>query len=406
VTVIERIMVRSISDDPQKTLKECEQCVGIQEEVGWGGEAVSSHILRADSIGLVTDIVDLGYVLVAEQASSGEIVGFARVTYTSDPKKHWLHEVAVLPHFQGYGVGYKIMMEVRSRSRAGGASHLFFTYDFMDVRNGNLYLTKCGGRGVRVFYNLYGLKAEGSSRNRLSHRLLVRWDLLAQAVPLQSKTVREADSVKFLDEVRQGRSFALELPAVGSGDTEGRLLEWQEATFPVLYESINSMGYEAAYVARSTGNETAYLVLVPRSNEDASHSWQTHKEMHMDELKELLDRLREKLQYTRRLIQEYDHAMDFASHCTMQGLAEGIEFAVEEIEEFLEGKGQGSRGKGQGTTKGKGTGTGKGRDKNKGKVKAKAVKRTKVKREVKGKKQTKEKSKVKAEIGVKGKRRR
>ena len=272
MAVIERLVVRSLSDDPEKALKESEQCVRIQKEVGWGSEAVSSHILRADSIGLVTDIVDLGYVLVAEQASSGEIVGFARVTYTSDPVKHWLHEVAVMPSFQGYGVGYKIMMEVRSRSRAGGASHLFFTYDPIDVRNGNLYLTKCGGRGVRVFRNLYGLKAEGSSRNRLSHRLLVRWDLLAQAVPPQSKIIQGVRSIKSPDEIRKGQSFALELPAIRSGANEDKLLEWQEAIFPLLYESINSIGYEAAYVAHSTGNETASLVLVPRSSEDASRS--------------------------------------------------------------------------------------------------------------------------------------
>jgi predicted GNAT superfamily acetyltransferase len=272
MAVIERLVVRSISDDAENALKECEQCVRIQEEVGWGSEGVSSHILRADSIGLVTDIVDLGYVLVAEQASSGEIVGFARVTYTSDPTKHWLHEVAVLPLFQGHGVGYKIMMEVRSRSRAGGASHLFFTYDPIDVRNGNLYLTKCGGRGVRVFRNLYGLKAEGSSRNRLSHRLLVLWGLMGQAVSPQSKIMQGVRSIKSLDETRKGQPFALELPGVRSGTNEEKLLEWQEVIFPVLYESINSMGYEAAYVAHSTGNVPARLVLVSRSSEDASHS--------------------------------------------------------------------------------------------------------------------------------------
>jgi predicted GNAT superfamily acetyltransferase len=272
MAVIERLVVRSISDDPESALKECEQCVRIQKEVGWGGEGVSSHILRADSIGLLTDIVDLGYVLVAENVSSGEIVGFARVTYTSDPGTHWLHEVAVLPLHQGYGVGYKIMMEVRSRSRAGGASYLFFTYDPLDARNGNLYLTKCGGRGVRVFRNLYGFKAEGSSRNRLSHRLLVRWDLEAQAVLPESRVTAGMRSVRSLGEIPNGEPFILEVPSVLSAANEEKLLEWQEVIFPVLYESVNGKGYEAQYVAPGKGNEPARLVLVPRSREETTHS--------------------------------------------------------------------------------------------------------------------------------------
>ncbi|HUJ90243.1 MAG TPA: hypothetical protein VLX12_08615 [Syntrophorhabdales bacterium] len=61
----------------------------------------------------------------------------------------------------------------------------------------------------------------------------------------------------------------------------------------------------------------------------------------MDELKELarlMERLGEKLEYTRRLIAEYEETMDYASHCNLLGFAEGIEFALEEIEETLKGK--------------------------------------------------------------------
>ena len=63
----------------------------------------------------------------------------------------------------------------------------------------------------------------------------------------------------------------------------------------------------------------------------------------MDELKELsrlLERLGEKLEYTRRLIAEYEETMDYASHCNLLGFAEGIEFALEEIGETLKEKGK------------------------------------------------------------------
>ncbi len=61
----------------------------------------------------------------------------------------------------------------------------------------------------------------------------------------------------------------------------------------------------------------------------------------MDELKELArlcERLEGKLEYTRRLIAEYDETMDYASHCNLLGFAEGVEFVLEEIRETLNRK--------------------------------------------------------------------
>jgi ABC-type transport system involved in cytochrome c biogenesis ATPase subunit len=61
----------------------------------------------------------------------------------------------------------------------------------------------------------------------------------------------------------------------------------------------------------------------------------------MNELRELaglLERLEGKLEYTRKLIAEYEETMDYASHCNLLGFAEGIEFALEEIGETLKEK--------------------------------------------------------------------
>ena len=61
----------------------------------------------------------------------------------------------------------------------------------------------------------------------------------------------------------------------------------------------------------------------------------------MNELRELaglLERLEGKLEYTRKLIAEYEETMDYASHCNLLGFAEGIEFALEEIGETLKKK--------------------------------------------------------------------
>jgi hypothetical protein len=72
------------------------------------------------------------------------------------------------------------------------------------------------------------------------------------------------------------------------------------------------------------------------------------------ELAGLLERLEGKLEYTRKLIAEYEETMDYASHCNLLGFAEGIEFALEEIAEGLKKKSKdqrkpGSRGVKKGT---------------------------------------------------------
>jgi hypothetical protein len=58
----------------------------------------------------------------------------------------------------------------------------------------------------------------------------------------------------------------------------------------------------------------------------------------MDALKRLRKTMKARLEQTRQMIDEYDEAMDYATHCSLQGFAEGLAFALEEVENILEGK--------------------------------------------------------------------
>ena len=51
----------------------------------------------------------------------------------------------------------------------------------------------------------------------------------------------------------------------------------------------------------------------------------------MDSLTELLGSLQGKLADVQAMIAAYEEGMDYASHCTLQGFAEGLAFAVDEI---------------------------------------------------------------------------
>jgi exonuclease VII small subunit len=51
----------------------------------------------------------------------------------------------------------------------------------------------------------------------------------------------------------------------------------------------------------------------------------------MDQMKELIVLLEEKLLTIREAIDAYEEGMDYVTHCTLQGFAEGLMYAIEEI---------------------------------------------------------------------------
>ena len=57
----------------------------------------------------------------------------------------------------------------------------------------------------------------------------------------------------------------------------------------------------------------------------------------MEVLEELLQLLGDKLETTRKMIDEYEESMDYATHCSLRGFAEGLDYAMEEIRNLLPG---------------------------------------------------------------------
>lgn len=51
----------------------------------------------------------------------------------------------------------------------------------------------------------------------------------------------------------------------------------------------------------------------------------------MDQLEELVQLLQGKLEAVRGMVDAFEEGMDYASHCSLQGFAEGLAFAIEEI---------------------------------------------------------------------------
>ncbi len=61
----------------------------------------------------------------------------------------------------------------------------------------------------------------------------------------------------------------------------------------------------------------------------------------MEPLEELLAMFDGKLETVKKMIDEFEEGMDYATHCTLQGFSEGLGYAIEETrkkQEELSGK--------------------------------------------------------------------
>ncbi len=51
----------------------------------------------------------------------------------------------------------------------------------------------------------------------------------------------------------------------------------------------------------------------------------------MELLEELLEMFEGKMETVRKMIDEFEEGMDYATHCALQGFSEGLSYAIEEI---------------------------------------------------------------------------
>lgn len=248
--------IELLSADPTQAMSEIADCVRLQKDVGWGEEAVASHIFRADSINLVDASIDLGYVLIAKGA--GGVEGFARVTTTKDPKAHWVHEVVVGPQSQSKSLGFQILESVREESLSRGAHLLLGTYDPIEAHNGNLYLTKCRAEAPKIYENLYGTLGSKAHANRMSHRLLVQWEF--KKTPIAIPDIADVPEVIEPSGITSG-FIKVEVPFRIQMLSVEDSLEWQKRVYPVLVHAINDLRYRAVYLHADKQSERAHLVL-------------------------------------------------------------------------------------------------------------------------------------------------
>lgn len=99
------------------------------------------------------------------------------------PRPHglvlWSHLTAVLPDYQGQGVGFGLKQEQRKWALAQDYPAIHWTYDPLQRGNASFNLHRLGARSSLYHVNFYGRINDGINSGLDSDRLEVNWPLAA-----------------------------------------------------------------------------------------------------------------------------------------------------------------------------------------------------------------------------------
>ena len=162
---------------PLVTAEEFEQAVELQKTV-WGFEDIDLVPLRvfvvAGKIG--------GQVLGAFEGK--EMVGFLISLPGYRHGRPYLHShmAAVVPAYQGQGIGRGLKLEQRREALARGLELVEWTFDPLEFRNAHFNLERLGVIARRYVRNLYGRTSSPLHGGLPTDRLVAEWWLASPRV--------------------------------------------------------------------------------------------------------------------------------------------------------------------------------------------------------------------------------
>jgi predicted GNAT superfamily acetyltransferase len=120
----------------------------------------------------------------------GELAGFVYSFPAIFNKKlvQHSHHLAVLPQFQGYGIGKTLKWAQRDRALRQGYSCITWTFDPLQSKNANLNFHTLGGICRTYLPNFYGMGSALNLGPKIpTDRLLMEWPIRAERVERRRK---------------------------------------------------------------------------------------------------------------------------------------------------------------------------------------------------------------------------
>ena len=270
---------RTYYEDPLVTnvtsYEELEQCVNIQNEVGWGDVSAPIRVLKPEMLSEHFSVL-CGIIGILKE--NGKVVGFARGSATFKRGVFYGHEGAVLPIFQSMGVGKSVAnlggdiikilqkdpgaLEVLGKViKKVGSIYRIKIYGTIDPLNSKMLglatspiVSKIGAfsRGVYIAENLYGAwntEAHGSAD---TDRVIWVGNLKNRKLELGDYPVIHTEDE--LDKLEAER-FYIELPEIDMDMCDS---ESKKKVTSLLAKAINDLGYTLTHI--STRDIPRYLM--------------------------------------------------------------------------------------------------------------------------------------------------
>lgn len=121
---------------------------------------------------------------------AGFVYGFLGRDSSSGQVYLYSQTAAVLPEYQGTGVGRALKLGQRDYVVSTGVERMRWSYDPMRTPNAHFNLDVLGARGRWFVRNLYGLDDIGRDAGLPSDRMIVEWDLVGEPNPPYTKAER------------------------------------------------------------------------------------------------------------------------------------------------------------------------------------------------------------------------
>jgi predicted GNAT superfamily acetyltransferase len=171
-------MPESIRIRVASTRADLETCVRLQREV-WG-----LSDLEITSILQLTSSLHTGGLLHLAETAEGQAAGFAYAFPAIRGGVAHLHSdmLAVLPAFQGRGIGGRMKWAQRDEALSAGVSLMTWTIDPLQATNANLGLRRLGATALEFLPDFYGVTSSSLHHRLPTDRLLVYWNLRSPRV--------------------------------------------------------------------------------------------------------------------------------------------------------------------------------------------------------------------------------
>lgn len=157
---------------PVRELEEYRACEALQRRA-W----LMSGDLEVVPVHLLVGVHEGGGLLLG--AFDGEdlvglVFGFPGITSAGN-LKHCSHMMAVLPEYQGQGVGFQLKLAQRRVVRSQGTDLITWAYDPLESRNAHLNVSRLGAVCGTYVRDLYGPLADGLNAGLPTDRFQVDW---------------------------------------------------------------------------------------------------------------------------------------------------------------------------------------------------------------------------------------